>query len=89
MFYREGTPRVQSSRGVPVGTVEFITNICIELWAFRGICIEEAVRELSPERQAGFGQGMKEGQEPRQREPHQLLLLPGSGLRCDGTWRRQ
>lgn len=54
MFCQESAQRVQSSRGVPVCTMELIANRCRGLWAFRGSFIEEVVRELSLEGRAGF-----------------------------------
>lgn len=45
---------MQSSRGMPVGTVELVPDTCGELEAFRGSCVEEVVRELSFEGQAGL-----------------------------------
>lgn len=86
MFSQKGARRVQSSRGMTVYTVEFITNRCRELWAFRGSFVEEVVRELSLEGQAGFGRGMGEGRRHRQRETLKLCSWPRSGRAQDLAW---
>lgn len=75
---------MQSSRGMTVHTVEFITNRCRELWAFRGSFVEEVVRELRLEGQAGFGQGMGEGRRHGQRETPKLCSWPRFGMEPKG-----